>query len=90
MRIDSYDITSDSNQFIVNEVKINTDEKSKNFGKEMLTKPRHFTSVQGVLSHIAQNELMVSVNEFDSVETVISDFKISLGLIEQQIKDACK
>lgn len=90
MIIDGYEIKSDANQFIVKEIKINKDEDSKNFNKEMMVNARYFTSVQAVLSYIASNELMVSVNEFDSVETVISDFKISLKLIENQIKEACK
>ena len=89
MRIDNYDITSDGNQFIVNEVKVNTNKESKNYQKEMLVNPNYFTSVSGLLSHIAKNELMVSVNTFDTIDGAVCGFKSSLAAVEHQIKDLC-
>ena len=90
MRIGKYSITSDSNQFIINEVKVNTKEGSKNFSKDMLTNTNYFTSVSGLLAHIAKLELMASTNEFDSAEEAMASFKASLLTIEQELIEAIK
>jgi len=90
MRIDDYDITSDGQQFILSDVKINTDEESKNFGKEMLVNKKYYTSVDGLLSSIAKNELMISVSNFDSVKDVIDTFKVNLLYLQDEIINAVK
>ena len=92
MRVDKYDISASENglNIVVSEVKIVTDKKSKNFGKEKLSNEKFYTSVGGFLRGIAQNELMASLNDCNGFKSVIDAFVANLSVIEEDIIKAVK
>lgn len=92
MRIGQYDITNDSsgNQFILSEASIVTDKDSKNFGKEILSRKRYFTSWQGMLSYVASNEMMDLVGGITELSDCITEFKSRLDSIAKDLEDEYK
>lgn len=92
MRIGQYNLANDvsGNQFILTEASIVTDKTSKNFGKEILSKQRYFTSWQGALSYAAGNDMLEVVGGLESLEDCVKEFSNRLkGMaddIEKQLK----
>jgi len=89
MRVGNWSITSDGNhQFVVNLVKINTTIKNgvkgPNYGEEQLVNLSYHTSWYSVLRKLAELELMASVNNFDDIAAVESEFMFSMMKLEEE------
>ena len=88
MRIDKYDISADTNQFILSEVRVVTDEKSKNFGETVLVNKTFHTSWEGLLIGLSKREMKESVKIFSDIKEVENAFKFSLMHLSGEIKEA--
>ena len=84
MRISRYDITANDHQFVLSEVKVVTDKKSKNFGEEVLTNKSFHSTWKGLVGKLTKLELMIAVNEFDDIESVSNAFAFNMSFIETE------
>ncbi len=89
MRLGKYEITADKHQFILSEVSIVKDEKSKSFGDEIFTNKKFYATMSQLISGLQKNESRECLNASNSFEELVILLEKQHATIMLYIKE-CK
>lgn len=85
-----YGLGADDMNLILYQLKTNSSEKSKNFGKQYYHPIGYYSSVESMLKNLANKKVMLSVGEEQSLKDVVTTVDKSVDKLYASVLEVVK